>query len=314
MKPIVTITMNPAIDGACEVDEVRPTRKLRTTEDRYEPGGGGINVARVVTELGRPAVPVYLGGGATGAVLDELLIARGFEPRRVPMRGHTRISHTVFERSSGLEYRFVPEGPCVSEQEWRTLMGIVDGLDFDYCVASGSLPRGVPDDVFVELARIVERKGSRFILDTSGRALNAAVAGARIHLLKPNLRELESLVGRELVEPGEQVAAARELIERRSVELIAISLGRDGALLVSGTGATRLQPPPAEVKSAVGAGDSFVGAMTFALAEGRSPDDALMLGVAAGTAAVLTPGTELCRRDDVWRLYEEVRRHREGSL
>jgi 6-phosphofructokinase 2 len=306
MKLVVTITLNPAIDGASEADEVRPIRKVRTTNERYDPGGGGINVARVLAELGRPALPVYLAGGATGAVLDDLLAARGLAGRRIPIRDHTRISHTVFERSSGLEYRFVPEGPRIAEEEARRLLAAVEDLDFDYCVASGSLPRGVPDDFYVALARVVARKGARLVLDTSGAELKAAVTAGGLYLVKPSLGEFEGLVGGPLREAAAQAAAARELVGRGGVEMLAVSLGREGALLATRAGVTRLRPPAVEAKSAVGAGDSFVGGMTFALAEGRPPEDAFRLGVAAGSAAVLTPGTELCRRDDVWRLYEAL--------
>ena len=150
MKPIVTLTLNPAIDGAAEAEVVRPTHKIRTTGDRYDPGGGGINVARVIAELGGPALPVYLAGGATGVVLDELLVERGLAFRRIPIAGHTRISLAVLERSTGLEYRFVPEGPEVTPGEWLECLGVVDGLDFDWLVISGSRPPGLPDDCFVD--------------------------------------------------------------------------------------------------------------------------------------------------------------------
>jgi 6-phosphofructokinase 2 len=303
MKLIVTITLNPAIDGASETEKVQATRKVRTTKERYDPGGGGINVARVLAELGCPALPVYLAGGATGTVFDDLLAARGLAGRRIPIRDHTRISQAIFERSSGLEYRFVPEGPVIAAEEARRLLKVVEDLDFDYCVASGSLPRGVPSDFYVALTRIVDRKKARLILDTSGAELKAAVAAGGLYLIKPSLGEFESLVGRPLREPSAQEVAAWELVSRGGVEMVAVSLGHEGALLTTRAGVTRLRPPPIEAKSAVGAGDSFVGGMTFALAEGWPPEDAFKLGVAAGSAAVLTPGTELCRREDVWRLY-----------
>lgn len=308
MKPIVTITLNPAIDGASETAVVRPTRKVRTSNERYDPGGGGVNVARVLVELGRPALPIYLGGGATGAVLEDLLVSRGFRPQQIRIRDHTRISHTVFERSSGLEYRFVPEGPFIEENEWRRLLAALTALDFDFCVASGSLPRGVPEDFYVDVARICAQRGARFILDTSGPALKAVIAVGGVYLVKPSLGEFEALVGRKLRESDAQESVAREIIDRGGVEMIAVSLGHEGAFLATNAGVKRLRSPAVVAKSATGAGDSFVGAMTYALAEGRSAEDALVLGVAAGSAAVLTPGTELCRKADVWRLYDILTR------
>lgn len=303
MKPIVTLSPNPAIDGSSEAEKVQPTRKVRTSNERYDPGGGGLNVARVIAELGRAACPVYLAGGATGAVLEDLLAQRGLHGRRIAIADHTRISHAVFERSSGLEYRFVPEGPLVGEGEWRAMLDAVQALDFDYCVASGSLPRGVPARFYAEVARIAADKGARLILDTSGAALKAALDAGGVHLVKPSLGEFEELVGRPLREPSAQEAAARDLIAAGGAEMVALTLGQDGALLASRAGVRRLRPCEVPVKSAVGAGDSFLGAMTFALAEGRAVADAFVLGMAAGAAAVLTPGTELCRKDDVWRLY-----------
>ena len=130
MNPIVTLTLNPAIDGACETERVQPTRKIRTSGDRYDPGGGGINVARVITQLGGSALPVYLAGGATGGVLDELLTERALPFRRVSIAGHTRIAMNVFERATGQEYRFVPEGPEVSPGEWLECLAVIDALGY----------------------------------------------------------------------------------------------------------------------------------------------------------------------------------------
>lgn len=307
MKPIVTLTFNPAIDGASEAEVVRPTRKIRTMNERYDPGGGGINVARVIAELGGPALPIYLAGGATGAVLDELVASRGFHPRRIAIRDHTRVSHAVYERSTGLEYRFVPEGPLVRDDEWPGVLTALDALDFDFCVASGSLPRGVPDDIYVEIGRIVARKGARLVLDTSGAALKAALAAGGLYLVKPSLGEFETLVGRELRDERAQEEEALAMVRKGSVEILAVTLGHEGAILATRHGVRRLRPPDVVARSAVGAGDSFVGGMTFALAEGQTAEDAFVLGLAAGTAAVLTPGTELCRKEDVRRLYDVLK-------
>lgn len=307
MKPIVTLTFNPAIDGASEAEVVRPTRKIRTMNERYDPGGGGINVARVIAELGRSAFPIYLAGGATGAVLDDLVANRGFRSQRIAIRDHTRVSHAVYERSTGLEYRFAPEGPLVTGDEWPGVLTALDALDFDFCVASGSLPRGVPDDIYIEVGRIVARKGARFVLDTSGAALKAAVVAGGLYLVKPSIGEFEALVGRDLRDERAQEEEALAIVRTGSVEILAVTLGHEGAVLATRDGVRRLRPPNVVVRSAVGAGDSFVGGMTFALAEGRSAEDAFVLGLAAGTAAVLTPGTELCRRADVWRLYDVLR-------
>jgi 6-phosphofructokinase 2 len=306
MKPIVTVTLNPAIDGAAEAEVVRPTHKIRTTGDRYDPGGGGINVARVIAELGGPALPVYLAGGATGVVLDELMVERGLVFRRIPVAGHTRISLAVLERSTGLEYRFVPGGPEVTPGEWLECLGVVDGLDFDWLVISGSRPPGLPDDCFVTLVRRAGARGARVVLDSSGPALAATIGAGGVALVKPSHGEMRALTGLPLETVDETAEAARALVEAGRAEIVAVTMGHEGAILASREATLFRRPPPVAVVSATGAGDSFVGAMTLALAEGRPVVQAFLLGMAAGSATVMSPGTDLCRRADVERLHAEL--------
>jgi 6-phosphofructokinase 2 len=307
MKPIVTLTLNPSIDGASEAEEVRPIRKIRTSNERYDPGGGGINVARVVAELGGPSLAIYLAGGVTGPVLDSLLDRVSLERERVDIEDHTRISHVVFERSTGTEYRFTPEGPEVGETEWRRCLATLTAHDFDFLVASGSLARGVPEDFYVRAGRIAAEKRARMVLDTSGPALRATLEAGAVHLVKPSQGEFEELVGRKLPDVAAMEKAAMDFVQSGKVEIVAVTLGHEGAVLAHAGGVLRLPALPVKPRSAVGAGDSFVAAMTLKLAQGAAVEEAFMYGIAAGTAAVLTPGTELCSRSDVERLFEEVR-------
>lgn len=305
MKAIVTLTLNPAIDASCQAEKIHPIHKIRTTAERYDPGGGGVNVARVIRELGGEALAVYCAGGLTGQAFDQMVDALGLARHHIPIAGLTRVSHNVFERSSGQEYRFVPEGPSFHAAEWRAALTALETLDFEYLVASGSLPQGVPADFYARVAEIVRAKGGRLVLDTSGEPLRAALA-AGVYLIKPSRGELERLLARPLRDPAALAAAAGSLAAD-GAEMVAVSLGADGALLATAERCMRLEAPPVEIRSAVGAGDSFVGGMTLGLAEGRTPDDAFALAVATGSATVLTMGTELCRRDDVMRLYEQIR-------
>ncbi|MDF1586532.1 1-phosphofructokinase family hexose kinase [Marinimicrococcus flavescens] len=312
MKPIVTLTPNPAIDASCEADQVVPLRKIRTGNDSYDPGGGGINAARVIRELGGEAFAVYLAGGLTGDALDGLMRHHGVPFHRVRCAGMTRVSHAVFERRSGQEFRFTPEGPAITAGEWREMLAFLELLDLDLVVASGSLPPGLPQEAWLEVAETVHGKGGRLVVDTSGPALRSMIE-AGCYLAKPNLAELETLLGRPLREPAAVEGAARELVDRGRVELLAVSLGKDGALLAGSHGVTRLAAPAVPVRSAVGAGDSFLAAMALALSRGTSPPDSLAWAVAAGAAAVLTPGTSLCRRADVESLHREIAGGRAGS-
>jgi 6-phosphofructokinase 2 len=305
LKPIITLTLNPTIDGSASADVIRPLRKIRTSDEQYHPGGGGINVARVIEELGGKACALYLAGGATGAILDDLLRSTGMAARRIAINGYTRISHTVFERSTGQEYRFVPEGPEVSAEEWGLCLTALEALDFDFVVASGSLPRGLTANAYTRVAEIAERKMARVILDTSGPALRQTLQNG-VFLIKPNRGELEELTGHALPDTATQVSAARALIAVNAAKIVALTLGSDGALLVSKDEAWSAHVPPVVARSAVGAGDSFVGGVTLALAQGKSLREALATGVAAGTAAVLSPGAGLSQKDDVERLFAEL--------
>ncbi len=306
MQTIATLTMNPTIDGACEAEKIFPTHKIRTQGDRYDPGGGGINAARVLARLGCGATAYYLAGGATGSVLDHLLDSCGVARCRIDIAGHTRVAHSVYERSTGQEYRFVPEGPLVSEGEWRAVLDRLAHLDVAWLVASGSLPRGVPDDFYAQVGAIAAAKGAKLILDSSGPALAAALAAGGVFLVKPSAGEFEQLVGRRLTTPAEIGAAAMELVQAGQAAHIAVTMGHLGAVLADQSGWSHLPAMPVEAKSAVGAGDSFLAGMTCAFARGWAPARAFRYGMAAGTAAVLTPGTDLCHKVDIERLFAEI--------
>lgn len=297
--------MNPAVDMACTAAVVRPTHKVRTTDERLDPGGGGINVARVIHALGGDVLALIMTGGVTGHLIEELLDEAGVRWRALPIRGRTRISLNVHERISGLEYRFVPEGPMVEPDEWRAALEVLRTLEADWIVASGSLPRGVPTDFYAQAAAIVTRRERKFVLDTSGAALGAAV-GQGLALLKLSLGELEFLIGREVRDPRLQEKEVATLIRAGAANMIAVSLGRDGAVLGSSDGISRVAAPTVQERSAVGAGDAFLASLVLGLAQGISQRDALALGVAAGAATVRSYGTAQVRRADVEALYRQI--------
>jgi len=307
MPHIVTLTLNPAIDVATSVPTVTPEHKLRCGAVRRDPGGGGINVARVVRELGGESIAVYTRGGATGLLLEELLEEKGLLRRSIPVEGGTRESFTVAEGTSAREYRFILPGPVLSEKEWQRCLDAVADVSVGaaFVVASGSLPQGVPDDFYARVARLARRLGVRAVVDTSGPPLAAALEEG-VYLAKPNRRELRELTGLAAEDLATQAAAARELVARGRAEVLAVSMGADGALLTTRDGQLRATTPPVETHSSVGAGDSFLAGLTLALARGRPHDEALRWGIASGTAALLSQGTDLCRRVDVERLFTQV--------
>lgn len=303
MQSILAIALNPAVDISGEADGVQHTRKVRTTNDRFDPGGGGINVARVVSTFGGDAEALFLAGGEMGALLERLVAEKGVRYLALPIAGQTRVSFTVRDRATGHEYRFVPKGPPVSAEETLACLDIVASRRADYLVASGSLPDGCPSDIYVHMARLSAERGTRFVLDSSGEGLRATLEGSRVFLVKPSIGELEQFAGRRLGEDGVH-RVARDLVARGAAELVAVTMGAGGALLASAEGVLRLPAIHVSERSAVGAGDSFLGGMVWALSEGWPVVDAFRFGVATGAAAVMTPGTELCRREDALALFE----------
>jgi 6-phosphofructokinase 2 len=307
MARILSVVINPAIDIACTADKVEPLHKVRTRDQLHHAGGGGANVARVLAELGNSVDLAYLSGGETGPLYEALLSRHALREHRFAMQGPVRISCTVRESGTGSEYRFVPDGPNVTKAELQPLLDFVASFDGEYLVASGSLPPGVDPGVYAAMARMAKRNGAAYVLDTSGDALRIALDEGGIFLVKPSKRELEQIAAHELDASGVE-RQALALVASGAARHVAVSLGQEGALLANAEGTHRLPAIKVEAKSAVGAGDSFVGGMVHRLAGGHDIVDAFRFALAAGAAAVLHPGTELCRREDVLRMYEELGR------
>jgi len=307
MPVIATLTLNPALDASTSTERVRSEHKLRCTAARYHPGGGGVNVARVVCTLGGNAVAVYTAGGPVGDSLQKLLNAAGIPQRVVPIEGQTRVSFTVDERATHNQFRFVFPGPHVSPQEQERFYEAVATLHPrpQFLVASGSLPPGVPADFYARFARLAKEWNAKFFLDTSGDALRE-VGRAGVYLVKPNLRELSEFVGRELKTREDQIAAGREMIRDGRAEVVVLSLGANGALFITADEAEHFPALEVPIRSTVGAGDSMLGGIVFALARGETLRNAVRYGMASGAAALMAEGTELSSREDTERLYRLV--------
>lgn len=303
MKSIATLTLNPTIDASYDVDRIVPTHKVRTRNERYEPGGGGINVARVFCRLGGKVECIYLSGGGTGAAFDGLVDDLNLPRRRIEIAEPTRIAGAVHESETGQEYRFVPAGPTISAEECERCLEVLRVVACDYFVASGSLPPGIAPDFYVRAGRIMRERGIAFVLDTSGEALKRTLSAGGVHLVKPSAGELRQFTGRELASGEEIGAAAMDIVRAGQAELVAVTLGHNGAILARAEGTTFLPAIPIEARSAVGAGDSFLATMLAALARGCDPVDAFRYGMAGGAASVLTPGTGLAWPEDIERLF-----------
>jgi 6-phosphofructokinase 2 len=212
------------------------------------------------------------------------------------------------ETETGDQYRFVMPGQGLDSEEWRACAGIFTDLQPPpgYVVASGSLPPGVPEDFYLRVGRNAREVGARFVLDTSGPGLRAALEAGGIYLVKPNLRELRDLTGRTLKDRSSQEDAARALVEKEACEIVALTLGAEGAILAWKGGCQWTPAPQVEMRSAIGAGDSFLAGMTLRLAEDWDISQAFRFGMACGAAALMTPATDLCHRRDAERLYESM--------
>jgi len=305
MAAVLTITLNPTIDVFRAADAVKPTEKVRLSDATYEPGGGGINVARVIATLGGKVEALALTGGEMGAFLARLAAAEGLPLHTVPIAGQTRVALMVRDQSTGLEYRFLPEGPVVSEADVDSCVAAIAARSQGFVVASGSLPRGAPADSYVRMARAAARHALPFVLDTSGKALSAALRHGGLFLVKPSRSELEAHAGHPL-DPEGLALVAQELVHAGKARLVAVTLGGEGALLASPEGLIRLPAITVPVRSAVGAGDSFLGALVWALTQDWPLEKAFRLAVAAGAAATSNAGTTLCRREDVFALYGQM--------
>jgi 6-phosphofructokinase 2 len=307
MNKIVAFTMNPAVDKSSSVEHVMAERKLRCKPPRFEPGGGGVNVSRAVKKLGGESMLLYPAGGYTGNRLRDLLEEEGITHRPVSIEGTTRESLVVLEESTGQQFRFGMPGPVLKNEEWERCLRELSSIrpQPEYLVASGSLPPGVPPDFYARVARVGKDHGAKVIIDTSGEALKKALKEG-VYLIKPNYREFRDLVGQDMKEESQMEAEAVKMVKSGRCEILVISLGAAGALLVSKEVVERIRPPTVPILSKVGAGDSMVAGTVLSLARGRTPRDAVLFGIAAGTAAVMTPGTELCRKEDTERLYEKM--------
>ncbi len=303
---IVTLTMNPALDITTCADVVRHTDKIRCSEVRYDPGGGGINVARVARVLGASTAAVFPAGGPTGGLLTDLVAQAGVPLHCIAIAAATRESFTVDESSSGRQYRFVLSGPTVTDGEQLQCLEILRNaaLSAEFVIASGSLPPGVAPDFHQRVADICAELGALFILDTSGGGLSGVDHG--VFVLKPSLRELREFAECPLATEPDQIAAARELIERGVTQAVVVSKGAEGALVVTSTTSQRFPALPVHAISGVGAGDAMVAGIAVGLSRTWSLRDAVGLGIAAGTAMLMTPGTATPNLADIERLHETV--------
>ena len=310
MVSIYTLTLSPSLDSATLTPQIYPEGKLRCSAPVFEPGGGGINVARAITHLGGKATAIFPAGGATGEHLVSLLADEQVAVDTVEAKDWTRQNLHVHVESSGEQYRFVMPGAKLSDDEFRQLEEKVLTIESGaLLVISGSLPPGVSTEKLTALIQAAQQRGIRCIVDSSGEALQAALVPGNLELVKPNQKELSALVNRELTQPDDVRTAAQELVRSGKARRVVVSLGPQGALAVDESSSVQVVPPPMKRQSTVGAGDSMVGAMTLKLAQGASLLEMTRYGVAAGSAATINQGTRLCSLADTQKIVDYLSRN-----
>ncbi|EOC0061041.1 6-phosphofructokinase II [Cronobacter turicensis] len=309
MVRIYTLTLAPSLDSATMTPQIYPEGKLRCSSPVFEPGGGGINVARAIVHLGGAATALFPAGGATGEHLVSLLNDEHVAVETVSAHDWTRQNLHVHVESSGEQYRFVMPGATITDDEFRQLEEKVLAIESGaILVISGSLPPGVSIEKLQQLIKAARQQGIRLIVDSSGDALAAALEIGDIELVKPNQKELAALVKRDLTAPDDVRQAAQELVQSGKARRVVVSLGPQGALGVDGQDCVQVVPPPMKSQSTVGAGDSMVGAMTLRLAQDAPLLDMVRYGVAAGSAATINQGTQLCSLENTDRIYHWLTR------
>lgn len=306
MSSVITITFSPCIDKSTTVPILIPEKKLKCSSPKLEPGGGGINVARAMKKLGGDVMAVFPSGGYTGKFFNHLLEKENVPSVHIETAVETRENIIVLEETTNNQYRFGMPAGALLANEWKDCLDAVEKADRpDFIVVSGSMPPGVPLAVYDQLAAISKRKKAKLVVDTSGEALKHAMA-AGVYLIKPNLGELASLAGIENIEMDKVEEISKKIIDKYNCEVLVVSLGKNGAKLMTKDATYNALTPEVERKSTVGAGDSMVAGIIYSLSKGMSLKQALQYGVACGTAATMNPGTELCNKKNADFLYSII--------
>ena len=300
---IVTITVNPALDKSTHFKGLIPEQKIRCDEPRFDAGGGGINVSKAISRLGGTSVAVFTSGGATGKMLEELVAKEGIAFESIAVESWTRESFVAVDDNTNSQYRFGFTGGKISEEESKRILETIAALKPKFLVASGSLNEGLSVDFYSKIAEIAKKSAAKLIVDTSGEALKKALE-IGVYMIKPNVGELAKLIGVERLELEEVNEAAKQIIAKGGAEIVVVSLGPQGAVLVTKDSYEFAPAPNVAKKSTVGAGDSMVGGMVWALSQNKSLKEVIRWGVACGSAATMNEGTQLFKFEDANRLFE----------
>jgi 6-phosphofructokinase 2 len=304
---IATVTLNPSLDKTVTVEELVVDEANRWTSLRRDPGGKGINVSRVIHELGGETIAYGFIGGFDGEALKHLLRQHGVPFDFTPIKGEIRSNFIITDSKTRRQTRIDAPGPNISRDELRKLIDKITRIKTkpDFLVLAGSVPPGVPADIYRQLIEKAKESGIKTVLDSDNKWLKEGIK-AKPNVIKPNVHEAEELLEVQLRDELAIIEAVKALVSK-GIEVAAISRGKDGIIVATKEKVLKVTSPQVEVRSTVGAGDSTIAGLVLKLSQGHGIEEASQWAAAAGTAATLTPGTELCRREDVERLLPQVK-------
>lgn len=304
---ITSLTINPALDKNAKVAGLIATQKLKCHSIHYQPGGGGVNVSRMLHRLGEKTNCVFPSGGHTGKHLTDLLFKEGVHAMQIPVKEETRENLSVVDEHTKLQYRFGMPGGTLNPSELKKIQTLVDKQlnPNDMLVLSGSLPEGIPTDYYTKWIAHTSLKNIKVVIDTSGPALMEALKEP-VFLLKPNQKELAQLAGKAFLSSAEQEAFALEMIASQKATYIVVSLGARGAFLASKEGVVYQPTPSVAVQSTIGAGDSMVAGLIYAIKNNFADRDILKWGVACGVATTMSEGTSLGSKTNVTKILHMI--------
>lgn len=297
---IVTLTVNPALDKSVQIDQLVPEQKLNCKAIQYQAGGGGVNISRVLNTLNVKNKCLFTSGGDTGKFLERLVKEEQLDISPISVKAWTRENLSVVDTKTELQYRFGMPGNGLSAEEIALIKKMVDRevTDNSMFIISGSIAEQMPQDLYVQLIQLLKSKHVKIVLDTSGKALELTLKES-LYLIKPNQKELAHLAGKSFMTKEAQEKFALQLVNDGKATYVVVSMGARGAFIASSEGISYCSTPSVKVKSTIGAGDSMVAGMVYAIQNGLTPDAILKWGVICGVATTMTDGTNLASKENI---------------
>jgi 6-phosphofructokinase 2 len=302
---VITLTINPSLDKSTHFKGLIPEQKISCEKPHYDAGGGGINVSKALSKLGGSSLCIHTSGGSSGKMLEQLIQKENIESNVIQTQNWTRENFIAFDNETRAQYRFGFPGNALLDSEKQSVIEVLKKVRTEYLVISGSLNEGLTGAYYQTIATLAKSYGTKVIVDTSGEGLQK-VLETGVFLIKPNIGELAKLIGVERLKAAEVESAAKTIIAKGSAEIIVVSLGAEGGLLITKNQTEFVAAPKVEKKSTVGAGDSMVGGMVWALSQNKTLKDVLRWGVACGTAATMNEGTQLFTKEDATFLFQQM--------